>query len=296
MKNFIPIIGFLGIASLSTFGQCVADAGESIHRCHPDYIVQLGGSETATGGIEPYTFEWTIDPIPTGSQSIPYIYASNMLNDTATANPDFIYSGSFLQDSMIFFLKVTDSNGCQSFDSVAVTTSIFGIHLYSWSYNIDLGDSVFLNQIPNICCGNGTSTYNWNPTNGLSDSTLASGFWAKPESSISYTATVKDSKGCVRTAQEPTYHIYVNSVGINENDLLENSINFHPNPMDDILQISIDGNNISKIIIYSNDGVKLLQHIGDTNILNVAKLSSGVYVIEFHLNSGEVIRKKILKR
>jgi hypothetical protein len=137
MKSFILIICFLGSASLSAYSQCLADAGGNFHRCNQDSIVQLGGSPTASGGVEPYTYEWTIDPIPTGSQSVPYVYASGMLNDTSTANPDFIYTGSFLQDSMAFFLKVTDNNGCQNFDTVIVTTSIFGIHLYSWSYNVD---------------------------------------------------------------------------------------------------------------------------------------------------------------
>jgi len=219
-----------------------------------------------------------------------------MLNDTSAANPDFIYNGGYLQDSMVFFLKVTDNNGCQSFDTIAVTTSLFGIHLLSWNFFINEGDSVFLNFTPNIGSGYGQTDYLWNPTHGLSDSTLASGFWAKPDSSISYTATVTDSKGCVRTAQEPTYHIYLNSSGLNENYFSNEFISLFPNPFDGILQIQSEKENISNITIYSNDGTKQFQHEGNPKFLNLENLSSGIYVMEVQLNNGKVIQKKIIKK
>jgi len=71
MKRLVLIFCFLGQIVLPAFGQCVADAGESVHRCSPDSIVHLGGSPTAIVGTAPYTYEWTIDPIPTGLQSVP---------------------------------------------------------------------------------------------------------------------------------------------------------------------------------------------------------------------------------
>ncbi len=294
MKSFVLIIGFLSIVSSSTYSQCVADAGGNVHRCSPDSSIQLGGSPTARGGSEPYIYEWSIVPIYFAPPTKPYLFASDILDDTTLANPNLLYNS--IGDSIAFLLKVTDSDGIITHDTMILTTSDFGIHLYSWNYYIEQGDSLFLNKVPNIGAGYGETAYLWNPTHGLSDSTLASDFWAKPDSSISYTATVTDSKGCVRTAQEPTYHIYVNSLGLNEYDLSNDVISLYPNPMDGILQIQSDEQNISNISIYSNDGTKQFQHDGNPKFLNLENLSSGIYVIEFRLNNGKEIRKKIVRK
>jgi hypothetical protein len=63
--------------------------------------VLLGGSPTAAGGTEPYTYQW----IP-----------SVGLNDSTIPNPEF----SGVQEQT-YELVITDSRGCMASDTVAVT-------------------------------------------------------------------------------------------------------------------------------------------------------------------------------
>ena len=86
-------------------GQCdiIADAGENKHRCSPDSSVQFGGNPVASNGTPPYTYEWWIDPIETSIQSVPFIYASDILNDTTAENPICESSSSFIGDSLYIF-------------------------------------------------------------------------------------------------------------------------------------------------------------------------------------------------
>lgn len=205
-KIFPPLM--LALASFNLSAQCIADAGDNIHRCSTDSSVTLGGNPTASNGIAPYSYEWKIDPIATGSQSIPYIHASDLLSDTTIANPTFSCSGGFIDTAMTFYLKVSDASGCQSHDTIVVSTSIFTTNLASYYYWVEAGDSVFLNESPNIGSLYDITLYDWNPSHGLSDTNVDRGFWAKPDTTIRYALTITDSKGC-SSAAEPMYHIYV---------------------------------------------------------------------------------------
>lgn len=292
MKNILLFLFFL-LSFNYIHGQCVADAGEDIHRCSPDSVVQLGGNPTAMTGTAPYTYEWWMDPIETGSEIVPYIHASDMLNDTSIANPSFIYTGSFLSSDMTFYLKITDDMGCESVDSITVTTSIFNVHLIYHDYWINQGDSVYLNQVPNIGGGYGAISYDWNPSYGLSDTSLATGFWASPEISTAYTATVTDSKGCTATAGEPLYFIWVNTTGIGENKRI--SIKLYPNPTSNIIFIETDPNQpIVKSELYSVSGKKLANITSLTNRVDLSSYANGTYILKLYFSKG-ISFQKIVK-
>ncbi len=290
MKYILTIISLVSFCSGVT-AQCIANAGSNIHRCSTELTVQLGGSPTAFGGIPPYEYEWWIDPIPTSSQTLPYIYASDILNDTTIATPTLIYTGgSFIGDSMEFYLKITDELGCQSFDTIVLTTSHFGIHLIYHEYWINQGDSVYLNQAPNIGGGFGLLTYDWNPSYGLSDTTLASGFWASPDTSTAYTATVTDSKGCSATAGGPLYYIWVNTTGINEDNRIPTIL--YPNPTSNIIFIEADANKpIIKSEVYSLSGKKLANFANFRNMIDLSNYSNGTYILKLYFNDGISFRK-----
>ena len=278
MKSILTSFLFLTFCSISN-AQCIADAGPDIHRCSPEFTVQLGSSPTAFGGTPPYAYEWWIEPISTGSEVVPFIYASTMLNDTSVANPSFIYTGSFLDSSMTFFLRITDSLGCHSIDTINVTTSIFNVHLIYHEYWIEQGDSVYLNQAPNIGGGFGTLIYDWNPSYGLNDTTLAMGFWASPDTSTAYTATVTDSKGCTATAGGPLYFIWVNTVGVNENILAP--IALYPNPTSDFIYIETDVKTpIVKSELFSVLGKKLASFAKLQGRIDLSTYSSGTYILK----------------
>ncbi len=292
MKNLI-LIFFAVLSSFHINAQCIANAGEDIHRCSPDSVVVLGGNPTAINGQSPYTYEWWIDPILTGSQVVPYIYASNMLNDTSIANPIFIYTGSFLDSSMTFFLRITDDTGCQSLDTITVTTSIFNVHLIYHEYWINQGDSVFLNQIPNISGGFGTFMYDWNPSYGLSDTTLAVGFWASPDTSIAYAATVTDSKGCSQTGSI-LYYVYVLPLGVN--DILKSMIKIFPNPTFDHIYIEPDMTlSIDKYELWNSIGQRLLKIDGSHKSINMTSYQNGVYLLKVHFDNNILIYRIVKK-
>lgn len=279
----------------TTNAQCIANAGDDVHLCSPDSSAQLGGNPTAFGGVPPYVYEWWIDPIPTSSQTIPYLFASNILDDTTSANPTLIYTGSFINDSISFYLKITDSLGCESVDTIVLTKTHFGLNLLSFSYWINQGDSVYLNQGANIGGGWGNTFYSWSPTHGLSDSTALSGFWAKPDSSIAYSATITDSKGCQMTGP-PFYFIYVNPVGID--DVKNNyAIKLYPNPTSDIIFINLHENkDIKEIKILSLNGQEMISQNKNTKQISLKNIPNGVYIIEIHTSHSELIRHKIVKK
>jgi len=292
MKKLIFII----IGILSTFQicvQCIANAGEDIHRCSPDSSVVIGGNPTTINGTPPYTYEWSMNPIPTGSQIVPFIYASNMLSDTSIANPSFVYTGSFLNSSMTFFLRITDDLGCQSVDTVKITTSIFNVHLMYHEYWINQGDSVYLNQTPNISGGYGIPTYDWNPSYGLSDTTLALGFWASPDSSTSYAATVTDSKGCSKTG---SILYYVNVFPLSVDNILRTQIRIFPNPTTELVSIRTDGSvNIDKYVLWNSIGQKVSEIDGSLKIIDMSTYQNGIYVLKVYIDD-EILVYRIVKK
>lgn len=277
------------------YTQCNADAGADIHRCSPDSIVQFGGNPTAIGGTPPYTYLWSMDPIPTQLQSMPFIYASHMLDDTTAANPNFIYNGSFLEESMTFYLTVTDAAGSQSMDTILLTTSIFGVHLIIYEFTINKGDSVYLNFIPNICCGFGDYSYVWSPSHGLSDTTLAMGFWAKPDTTIVYHATVTDSKGCQKSGA-PFYFIFVNTVGIDEPSEDQSELLIYPNPTSDNISLVFNKDIIVKEIkLLSLNGMILYSQKENLDFVELDQFPSGIYIVEIHFMNDQIVRRKIVK-
>jgi len=295
MRNFILNI-LCVFSSFYGSAQCLADAGEDIHRCSRDSVVVLGGNPAATNGASPYTYEWWIDPIPTGSQVVPYVYASNMLNDTSIANPSFNYTGSFLDSSMTFFLRITDASGCQGLDTIVVTTSIFNIHLLYHKYWINQGDSVFLNQIPNIYPFSGgyvNSTYDWNPSYGLSDTTLPFGFWASPDTSTAYTATVTDSKGCSQTGT-PLYYVYI--LPLSADEILKSKIKVYPNPAFDFVYIQPDESIIiDKYELCNSVGQNLAEFNGFEKNINMAPYQNGLYLLKIH-SENKIFVYRIIKK
>lgn len=82
-------------------GMLIAEAGNSQNYCS-DFPVTIGGSPTASGGVQPYTFLWG-----------PASNLSSITDSNPKASPP---------TSTLYFLTVTDANGCNSVDSVPVTT------------------------------------------------------------------------------------------------------------------------------------------------------------------------------
>ena len=193
------------------------------------------------------------------------------------------------------YLKITDDLGCQDTDTVLLTTTDFGITLPSYEYSIMKGDSVYLNQGSNVGPGFGSTSYLWQPSHGLSDVNLLSGFWAKPDSSIQYYVTATDSKGCQKTGS-PFYFINVNTLET-ENVIKENSsIAIFPNPTSDKIFIDTPENlAIEKIELFTTNGKKIATHQGNLNFVSLKDYPDGVYIIEIQTSNNEVFYRKVVK-
>ncbi len=287
---FLLVLLSVFMLPISLYAQCMANAGGDKHKCENDSI-QFGSNPTASLGVPPYIYEWWITPIPFIPPSFPYLFASNILNDTTLSNPILIYNNLCdVVDSLTLYVRITDSNGCQSTDSCKLTFSVFNQHLTTWSYNINQGDSIYLNQVPNVGGGFGNSTYSWAPTHGLNIANLPSGFWAKPDTSIAYTATVIDSKGCQKTGGGPTYYINVGTVGYNE--IGKENIKLFPNPTNDIVYILYNSKISSIIRVYNSVGQNIATVIGE-NELSFMNFPNGIYHIEIQTENSNTWHKVI---
>ena len=76
------------------------DGGGDVHRCSYEESVQLGGKPTVSGGVAPYTYQWSM--IPKEEYYYGLITASKLLTDTTIANPTF-KEGNDSPDPIHFF-------------------------------------------------------------------------------------------------------------------------------------------------------------------------------------------------
>ncbi len=131
---------------------------------------------TVSGGQMPYTFEW----LPEEGLS-----ANNTESVLATPLYNTIYK-----------VIVHDAQGNSATNSVAIEVNPRQILSVPASINIEQGESVLLNV--HASGGTGDYTYCWQPNKWLDNSSLSMPT-AKPQTPITYTILVTDSKGCIRT-------------------------------------------------------------------------------------------------
>ena len=208
---------------LPSVAQLKADAGEDLITCNyiNGYVFEIGGSPSASGGVEPYTYAWSGKFLNSDSIENSIINASYILDDTTKSNP-VIKLDDILGEWYNLFLKVEDANGEVAYDSVKIVDST--IRTYEADLAIDtifLGDSVqfigdpyFDDYFP--------LTYLIKPSSGLTDPTDIYG-WAKPTSSIDYSLQATNSMGCIK--QKRYFRVVViDTVFIQKGKVLRDSI------------------------------------------------------------------------
>lgn len=272
--------------------QLNANAGGNKHFCtsiDSSNILMIGGNPTVSGGVAPYIFEWSIDPIELYPGSDILLTASDILDDTIDSNPKIV--DFTVSDSIRFYLKVTDDIGTISYDTCLITISSFGKSLMYHEYYIDLGDSIFLEEGTNIFAlfNNNNLAYQWTPSQNLSDANLSNNFWAFPEVSTWYSVTITDSYGCQATG-DPYYHITVTNLGIDQQDHLK--LHIYPNPVEEQFQF-IAEQNVSFVQITDLQGSKV-SYTQNGNTFNLINCKTGVYILFFELN-GAVYHQRLIK-
>lgn len=291
MRLFILSV-ILITSILKIEAQCIADAGVNKISCPTDSdadSIQIGGNPSASSGIPPYSYSWHIKPIQWFPGSFK-IYASDILDDTTSSNPHII--DRWADDTITFYLSISDSLGNDCTDSTEIIFSNFIYSLSTRFYSINFGDSIFLNDGVNVDGGIGNLTYLWRPNHGLNDSTKATGFWAKPDSSLRYYVTVTDEMGCSDRGPD-FYFITVNHIGIDENKL-DTLVTIFPNPTTTILNISMEELRPSKVSIYNVVGQEIYTSSMFKEEIDISILPNGIYILTLETSEG-IVRKKIKK-
>lgn len=280
MKIIIIII--LSLFSLNKLSaQLIANAGPDIHSCQYDQNVDnlfIGGSPTAQFGTPPYTYQWNMEDIVLGGGcTYIIIQVNDVLDDIYAPNPRI--TDRFAADQIPFYLTVTDALGNISKDTCIVNFSNFVHNQTFWTYHINLGDSILLFQNINVTGGIPPLTYQWQPSQGLTDTHIETGFWAQPTQSTFYYATITDAMGC-QAIGSPYYNVIVNTVAVDE---FQNSTPFsiYPNPVSNFLNIkNSESMEIHNVKIFDMQG-KLLQNIEkDFTTFDLSNYFSGTYVLQ----------------
>lgn len=291
MKTSVLFILFFFLVNLVD-AQVVANAGPDYHSCPDDPnvdFISIGGSPTAQYGTPPYTYEWSMeDIIAGGGCSYIIIQTADVLEDIHSSNPRI--TDRFAADRIEFYLKVTDALGNISFDTCIVSFSNFIYNQSYYSFHINLGDSVLLNQPINVTGGVPPMSYHWQPEAGLSATQFETAFWAKPSQTTFYYVMITDAMGCEATGS-PYYNVIVNATGINETEG-ETNIKIYPNPVSHFLNIKNEtGAPILKVTIFDLQG-RFVQQLGP-NISNIdlQNLNPGLYIIKIQTNKSTIIQK-----
>ncbi len=151
---------------------------------------------------------------------------------------------------------------------------------------------------------NGASIYTWSPSTNL-NTTLGPQVIARPSQTITY--SVRGSGVDVCGDSTASAAIYVRNIQVLSNEptrqtLLENTVQFSPNPNNGLVEIKLDNELRGPVqaTVYNLNGVAIRQETfrkdADqvSHTLDIRRSAAGLYVVE--VSVGELrVRKKILK-
>lgn len=286
MKNTFLFTFFLFLSSGMLHAQFTAVAGDTVHICGNDSITKtLGGNPTAIGGLPPYTYEWSITPI---NKYFTTYYASDILTDTTSANP--VVNFNYLKEDIFFYLKVTDANGQQQYDTAWVTFSSFDHITAEQHYFITVGDTVPLTNYELDTNNTAFKSAYITPNYGLSNDSCKAPLYATPDTTTWYSLHLNHKYGCV-FHWESCFIIHVYPLGITQNhkDLIE----VYPNPTSNQITINSPNHPIQSISVFQINGKQLFPQITH-NTIDLSPYANGVYVIEVKSNLGST-QYKVLK-
>jgi len=124
-----------------------------------------GATSTTTGGTSPYTYSWS--------------------NTATTASVNGLAAATYT-------LTITDANGCQVIDSIAISEPTLLVTSISNQVNVGCNNGSDGSATVNAVGGTSPYTYNW--SSGETDSTAAN------LTAGTYTVTVTDTNGCTESS------------------------------------------------------------------------------------------------
>jgi gliding motility-associated-like protein len=160
----------------------VAEAGNDVTFCQGSAVsVTLGGSPTAAGGVNPYSYSW---------------YANSVLVPAFNNNPNPLVSPSA---TTIYTVEVTDAAGCVASDFVTITINPRPLANAGLPDTICAGECRLLGTSQTASLGTPPYTYLWTPSLGLNSTTIPNP-QACPTATTTFSVTVTDSLGCTNSS------------------------------------------------------------------------------------------------
>lgn len=251
-------------------GQCTADAGTNIMTCKGDSVI-LGGSPTVVDGIGPLIYVWSAAHKTFTTQ---VLTASIFLNDTTVSNP--LYISQLEDDSVSFYLSVTDSLGNSCYDTVSVMTGMgFGITLDDKGATIEQGGTASL--YTSVGGGVPPLQYLWSPSVWVFDSTDVYTA-AKPDTTTKFELLVTDALGCTVKDQ---FWVFVSPTSIEDIEGVFN-LEIFPNPLSETGTVKTVVQNTRELTLnfYGTSGqvIKQMTILNELTPLESSDFEAGAYI------------------
>jgi hypothetical protein len=155
------------------------------------------------------------------------------------------------------------------------------------------GDTVTLGATTVAAGGSGTYTYEWTPTAGVDDSSLANPSYVVGTSDVTFTVEVTDSKNCVAADNA---NVRVSTISVNETEKARFFV--YPNPVSTELHIQglENASKLNAILADVNGKILLDQRLNDgESKLDVSSLSPGVYTLTVSSEADEYQTKIVIE-
>lgn len=282
MKTKLFTMLLLIVTSPRLFCQFQIDAGKDTIICGGNDSLKIGGSPTATGGVEPYSYSWSAD----FRNSYYQYHASQFLNDTTIANPLLSHTTLLSnKDEIKFRLTVKDKNGLELKDSVVVKVSIMFHTSIAFFQSINAGDTLSLHSNLGPGMGIGPLKYSWTPNYNISDtSVLMPKAW--PEINTKYTIRATDSIGCL--AYDNSY-VWIKPLNVSSLSNSKSQSVIFPNPINSSSVINLDKpvKETLTLKIFNSKGQIILQDKMNDKSYNVGNkiTQSGNYIYIISIGS-----------
>lgn len=154
------------------------DAGGAVTQCVGSTVL-LGAARTASGGVPPYTYQWSGLP-------------ANVVG-AATANPSYVANKAGINKHI---LRVTDALGCESFDTATITVrQSMKVVLPQRSFQTCAFEPRTIGGTGVVSGGNAQYSYKWFPSYGLSGTSIPNPT-AFPDTTTKYKLMITDDQGC----------------------------------------------------------------------------------------------------
>lgn len=309
---FLPNVNTQSIAVTSTIVGaytifCTVASGTNLLQAQTKIVVKPNSSvitsaSSLTTCIEENTYK-TSKPVTLAASGYnAYTWFPNIQN-TWHPNP-----GSILvrPSSTTCYTVIGMSSVCSGSAVICITVlPQFSMSVVPSSPTICVGDRINL-KIQNISTAAlgppSAFTYSWtdpqvismNPAAGLSDSVSVF-----PNSSVTYTADMRDARGCVSLPQ--TINVTVEKcTGLKQNDL--HDLHIFPNPVSDILYLKNVSSSIQSIELVDLNGKSMLvinelvvRGKEDVIQVNLRSIEAGLYLFKVTNKNGNVVFIKVTK-